>query len=107
MGQPKHPAIQHDPIAAIEHELQEERAYALGLAGKAVEAAMAAVTSASPQDLEQLLDDAGTAVWKYLILREALGLRDHKEVLEILAIPGRVLARVGIIRKRTPASSSS
>ena len=107
MGHPKHPALAHDPIAAIEHELQEERAYALGLAGKAVEAALLEVTSARPADLERLLDEAGSAVWKYLIVREALGLRDHREVLDLLGVPGRVLARVGILRRPSSSSSSS
>ncbi len=107
MGHPKHPALPHDPIAAIEHELQEERAYALGLAGKAVEAALVQVSAARPQDLERLLDDAGTSVWKYLIVREALGLRDHREVLDLIGVPGRVLARVGILRRPVPPVTSS
>ena len=89
----------YDPMVAIEAELQEERAYALGLAGKKVEAAMADLERA-PDD-EDLLDDAGTAVWHYLIVRESVHLFDHAEALAIYGIPGRVLARVGVIR-RTP-----
>lgn len=88
-----------DPMRAIEAELQEERAYALGLAGKKVEAALAELTAATPARVEDLLDEAGTAVWHYLIMRESLGLFDHKEVLALLGVPGRVLARVGIIRR--------
>ena len=88
-----------DQLAAVEAELQSERAYALGLAGKKVEAAMADVERARPEQLEDLLDDAGTAVWHYLIMRESLGMFDHKEALEIYGIPPRVLVRVGIIRR--------
>lgn len=88
-----------DQLAAVEAELQSERAYALGLAGKKIEAAMADLAKA-PDD-EQRLDDAGTAVWHFLIMRESLHMFDHKEALAIYGIPGRVLARVGVIR-RTP-----
>jgi hypothetical protein len=87
----------HDPMAAIEAELQEERAYALGLAGKKVETAMAEL--AVRRDTEQALDDAGTAVWHYLIARESLGMYDHEESLGVYGVPGKVLARVGIIRR--------
>ena len=90
-----------DQMAAIEAELQAERAYALGLAGKKVETAMAELAAGPPHMAEMLLDDAGTAVWHYLIMRESLGMYDHAEALDIYKIPGRVLARVGIIR-RTP-----
>ena len=89
---------QADAVAAIEAELQEERAYALGLAGKKVEAALDALTT-DPRDMEQLLDEAGTAVWHYYIMREALGMFDHEAVVTAYRIPGRVLARVGVVRR--------
>lgn len=87
-----------DQLAAVEAELQSERAYALGLAGKKIEAAMADLAMA-PDD-EQRLDDAGTAVWHFLIMRESLHMFDHKEALEVYNVPGRVLARVGVIRRK-------
>jgi hypothetical protein len=55
--------------------------------------------SAPPQYLEERLDEAGTAVWHYLIMRESLHMYDHKDALAVYGIPGRVLARVGVVRK--------
>ena len=89
-----------DQMAAIEAELQAERAYALGLAGKKVETAMTELAAAPFHLEEMLLDDAGTAVWHYIIMRENLGMYDHAEALDVYKIPGRVLARVGVIRRR-------
>ena len=79
----------HDPMVAIEAELQSERAYALGLAGKRVETALAELAAAPPALVEMLLDDAGTAVWHYLIVRESLGMYDHAAALRgCPAFPG-------------------
>jgi hypothetical protein len=91
-------------MAGIEAELQSERAFALGQAGKKLEATLAAlVIGPVPGPLaasaDELLDEAATAVWHYVIIREGLGMFDHKEALAIYGVPGRVLARVGIVRR--------
>lgn len=88
-----------DVMAPIEAELQGERAFALGQAGKKVEMALADLAVAKRMQLEDLLHDAATAVWHYLILRESLNMYDHTEALAIYGVPGPVLARVGVIRK--------
>jgi uncharacterized Ntn-hydrolase superfamily protein len=92
---------QERSIAAIERELQGEKAGALGRYGKAVEEALAALRHAddtqSPRATE-LVDEAARAVWYYFVTREACGLRSHERVIEFYGIPGRVLARVGAVR---------
>lgn len=95
-------AQQVDMMAGIEAELRSERAFALGQAGKKVEATLAALAAdpeARGERLEDLLHDAAYAVWSYLITREGLGMFDHPEALQHYGVPGRVLARVGIIRR--------
>lgn len=87
-------------MAPIEAEIEEERAYALGQAGKKVEAALAELAVAPPATVDDLVHDAATAVWHYLIMRESLHMYDHQEVLALFGVPGRVLAKVGVVRKR-------
>jgi hypothetical protein len=88
-----------DPMEAIEYELEEGRAYALGQAGKRVETALAALAERRG-DRELLLDQAADAVWGYLILRETAGFYDHARALAIYEVPSAVMARVGIVRRR-------
>ena len=86
---------------AIEKQLQEERAATLGKAGKEVETALRELDTGVPGVSEdELLDAAGTKVWYYLITRESCGMYDHKEALAIYGVPDRVIARVGVVRRR-------
>jgi hypothetical protein len=88
-------------LDSIEAELREERAATLGKAGKAIEVALHELTTGVPGLTEdELLDEAGTKVWYYLITRESCGMYDHKEALAIYGVPDRVLARVGVTRRR-------
>lgn len=92
---------QVDLMAGIEAELLQERMFALGQAGKKVEhglAALAAAPDATGARLDDLLHDAAYAVWSYLIMRESLGMFDHAEAMKIFGVPGRVMARVGVVR---------
>lgn len=100
-------ATQIDMMAGIEEELRSERAFALGHAGKKVEATLAAL-AAEPavggQQLDDLLYEAAYAVWSFLITREGLGMFDHQEALQYYSVPGRVMARVGVIRRSPDAA---
>jgi hypothetical protein len=89
-----------DLLAGLEAELKNERAIALGRAGKKVELALAELATGVPGVSEdELLDAAGTAVWHYVIGRESLGMYDHKEALAFYDVPARVMARVGVVKK--------
>ena len=89
-----------DLLAGLEAELKNERAIALGRAGKKIEVALAELQTGVPGIAEaELIDIAATAVWHYIISRESLGMYDHKEALKIYGVPDRVLARVGVVRK--------
>lgn len=92
-------------MAPIEAELQNERMFALGQAGKRVEhalATLAAAPDATGARLDDLRHDAAYAVWSYLISRESLGMFDHGEAMKIYGVPGRVMARVGVVRRAPP-----
>jgi hypothetical protein len=84
-------------IDAIEKELEGERATALGDAGRRLEAALAELALGTTEDR---LDEAATATWHYMILRESVRMFDHEAALEVYGVPPAVLARVGVIKKR-------
>ena len=85
-------------LAAIEAELQNERASALGEAGRKLEAAVEAFREI-PGDAT--LDELATAVWHYQIVRETAGMFDHPQALAFYGVPALVRARVGIFKRRT------
>jgi hypothetical protein len=89
----------------LEYELMSERADALGRHGLKVEKAIAALSvledaSTTPERREQLLDDAADAVWAFFIQREICGLRSNRDAVQRYGIPGQVMARLGIIRRK-------
>lgn len=86
-------------VHPIEKQLQEERAASLGRAGKRVEQALAELAAAGTPPPGDLIDEAATAVWYYLIVRESLRMYDHKAVLAIYGVPSFVLARVGVVKR--------
>ena len=93
-------AEDRDELHPIEKELQAERAAALGRAGKRVEDALAQLAQGSDSHPD-LIQEAATAVWYYMITRESLRMYDHKAALAIYQVPDYVLARVGVVRPTT------
>ena len=85
----------HDPMEAIEYELEEGRAFALGQAGKRLEAALAAFGAERREDL---LVDAADAAWCYMIMREIAGFHDHDFAFAVYRVPREVRARIGVMR---------
>ena len=79
--------------AAIEHEIQAERASSLGAAEKRVIKALAQLND-GPEH-EERLSEARQAVWAYFVQRELIGFRRHADVIRELKIPGQVLAGLG------------
>lgn len=84
-----------DSVSPIEQELQGERATALGDAGRRLEAALAALALG---DTEDRLDEAATAAWYFMIVRESLHMYDHRAAFAIYEVPDRVIARVGVVK---------
>ena len=86
-----------DGMTVIEKELEGERASSLGEAGKRLENALLALGDFSD---DELVHEAATAAWYYMIVRESLRMFDHKQALKIYGVPDRVMAKVGVVRRQ-------
>ena len=96
---------------ALDYELAQEKASALGRLGRALEAALAALKAfdARPNDAmaetrrgrRELVAQAGHALWMFVVQREALGLRDARQVMRDYAVPPEVQSRMGMLPART------
>jgi hypothetical protein len=94
------------PVVALDYEMAQERASALGRLGRALETALAALSDyddtcgARDAARAQLVQDASEALWCFMVQREACGLRDPRPVLRHYGVPGEVYARMGAFAPR-------
>jgi hypothetical protein len=90
----------------LEHEFAQERAAALGRLGRALEAALGALShfdssrgvEFSPERhniRSALVDQASVALWQFIVQREACGLRGMGHLLRDYRVPDEVAVRVG------------
>jgi hypothetical protein len=101
--------------AALDYEIAQEQATALGRLGRALEAALNALAdcdgassagspppSAEKQRLRRarLIQEASEALWYFMVQREACGLRDPRPVIRDYRVPAEVYARMGILGRR-------
>lgn len=93
------------PLNILEFELMAERADALGRAGLRAEAALQRLKEATPDNREHLLDAAAAEVYAMFIQREMCGLRNGRDVIARYGIPGAVVARLGVTRKKPDPGS--
>src|SRR5947199_6307658 len=100
-----------DNSTALDYELAQEKASALGRLGRALEAALAALRAfdAEPhamsagrkQKRRALVAQAGHVLWMFVVQREALGLRDSRQVMRDYAVPPEVQGRMGMLPTKT------
>ena len=95
-------------VDVLEDEVAEEKAGALGRAGRRLEHALklfrdheATHEHRADTKREQLLWDLAARVEAFVAQREACGLRDSRHVLQHYGIPREALARVGARRPRS------
>jgi Family of unknown function (DUF6665) len=96
--------------SALGYEIAQEQAAALGRLGRALEAALAALSEydvlngrsgdcpgQAPQGAarERLLRDASNALWCFVVQREAVGLRDQRAIVREYRVPIEVQNRMG------------
>ena len=98
-----------DPAQLLEHEFAQEKAYALGRLGRALEAALQALARFDAEDTDaaasgerrqartSLAVEASVALWEFIVQREACGLRDMRAVLRDYRVPAEVAARMGVL----------
>lgn len=81
--------------AVLRYELLQEQAASLGLAGRKVEKALAALREHEGEGRAEVLKAAADAVWGFLVQREVMGLRDRAAIVAEYGIPREVMNRVG------------
>jgi hypothetical protein len=82
----------------LRYELMQEMAFSLGRAGRRLQAILEELAregERTPVQHDELLDQAGEALWYYVVQREACGLRDTEDLLERLQVPREVRLRMG------------
>ena len=104
------------PIVALDYEIAQEQASALGRLGRALEAALAALAEhdrttaqgkAQEAGLEEAVDAtrrrgelvgaASHALWCFLVQRECCGMRDPRPVIAAYRVPADVYNRIGAV----------
>jgi hypothetical protein len=97
------------PIDALNYEIAQEKAIALGRMGRALEDALAKLrefdaanpSSGAPASSQParrvLVTEAGHALWMLVVQREACGLRDSRTIMRDYDIPGEVQQCMGAV----------
>jgi hypothetical protein len=87
--------------ATLEYEIAQERAASLGRLGRRLEAALAALaafkrtTTSDRKIRDRLVEQAGYALWLFVVQREACGLNDSAQLMQDYGVPSEVYARMG------------
>jgi len=117
LGPPRQFAISvlsRAPATALEVDIAQEMASALGRLGRRLESALAALAAfdsadrqdaLTPQDRATrtaLLDDAGDALWHFIVQREACGLRNSRDIQADYRVPAVVWSRMGALPGAAP-----
>ena len=93
-------------VDALQRELAEERAGALGRCGRRLEDALElfrdheTAEGRASAKRERLLWDLVERVEAFVVQREACGLRDSRQVLKLYGVPAEALAKVGVRRPK-------
>ena len=104
-SQYQHSTTGQSPLNVLEYELMAERADSLGRAGLRAEAALQRLRDATPETREDLIYAAAADVHAMFIQREICGLKNGKDVVARYGIPGAVIARLGVTRKKPDPGS--
>ncbi|MFY9895166.1 MAG: DUF6665 family protein [Xanthobacteraceae bacterium] len=108
---------------ALDYEIVQEQAAALGRLGRTLEAALAALANHDRAEAERgddaararsdvsararLVQDASDALWCFIIQREACGLRDWRLIVREYGVPAEVQNRMGVFDGGRPRNSLS
>jgi hypothetical protein len=91
----------------LDYELAQEKASALGRLGRGLEAALEALRSFDTTTTEPSVDTrrerralvahAGHALWLFVVQREAVGLRDSRQMMRDYRVPAEVQGCMGLL----------
>jgi len=88
-------------VQALDYEIAQEQASALGRLGRALEAALEALADYEARHSQRgaehtrLLQAASHSLWCFIVQREACGMRDPRPVLSAYRVPAAVHNRMG------------
>ena len=97
------PNLLRTGYATLEYEIAQEKASALGRLGRRLEAALAALAACPPTATSdriirnRLVEQAGYALWLFVVTREAFGLNNSAQVMRDYGVPNEVCVRMGPI----------
>jgi hypothetical protein len=104
---PTRPRHAQSNVVALDYEIAQEQAAALGRAGRTLETALAHLfehdrtAQADAQARAALVQAAADALWRFIIQRECCGLRDSRSVMRDYRVPKEVQNRMGaVVRPR-------
>jgi hypothetical protein len=103
-----------NPAAALDYEIAQEKAAALGRLGRRLEAALEALrthdtqepAANTPQIRRTLVAEAGHALWLFVVQRESIGLRDTRQLMRDYRVPAEVQGRMGLLPPNVAAKLS-
>jgi hypothetical protein len=87
--------------ATLEYEIAREKASALRRLGRRLEAALAPLAACPPTATsdrkirDSLVEQAGYALWLFVVQRQACRLNDSAQVMQDYGVPNEVYARMG------------
>lgn len=85
-----------DPYEEVRVEILAEKVAALSHATHLLEGALVDLARVLPDRREHVLAEAAERFWCLIVQREAIGLTHHDDLIEILAVPREVIARMGL-----------
>ncbi len=98
-------------FAVLQDELAQEKASALGRLGRRLEDALAALAACprsadtDPEHRRRLVEQAGYALWLFVVQRESGGLRDTAHLMRQYGVPKEVFVRMGPLTSPKPVKS--
>ncbi len=103
-----------NPAAALDYEIAQEKASTLGRLGRRLEAALEALrahdeqqpTADAKQVRRALVAEAGHALWLFVVQREAIGLRDARQLMRDYRVPAEVQGLMGMLPPNVAAKLS-
>jgi len=104
---PPRPSSRTSHTVALDYEIAQEQASALGRLRRALEAALNALaehdrgqTRRDAPSRTRLVQDASDALWCFIVQREACGLHDPRTVFRDYRVPAEVQNRMGAFSGR-------
>ena len=96
------------PVDALDYEIAQEKASALGRLGRTLEKSLhaldtfdasrnqgSAIAKEAGDRRHKLTTDAAHALWQFIVQREACGLRDSRQIMRDYRVPVEVRNRMG------------